>query len=234
MRRARVFPLFRRFTQRGSKTVSSISISRLVRRVCARDAKWAAPNPRLRVKFSFFPPTARPKRIRSSRRSDLSRVEANLQKVAFCQLGKKNRRLGRYFSSGRTARAPVDTTATRERRVPDREARRTQIRVAPQRKHPREGAHFDRVRPHAAHAPRARWLGQGHRRRGERGDGESGSGLEQGEGDSGSGLSADWEVVGACGNKGLPHYPWTNQWHRGAKWVTIEEIEVGYGHRFGV
>ena len=152
MRRARVFPLFRRFTQRGSKTVSSISISRLVRRVCARDAKWAAPNPRLRVKFSFFPPTARPKRIRSSRRSDLSRVEANLQKVAFCQLGKKNRRLGRYFSSGRTARAPVDTTATRERRVPDREAHRAQIRVAPQRKHPREGAHFDRVRPHAAHA----------------------------------------------------------------------------------
>jgi len=42
--------------------------------------------------------------------------------------------------------------ATRERRVPDRETRRTRVRVARRRKHPREGAHFGRVRSNAARA----------------------------------------------------------------------------------
>ena len=35
--------------------------------------------------------------------------------------------------------------------------------------------------------------------RGERGEGESGSGLEQGDRDSGSGWSAGWEAVGVRG-----------------------------------
>ena len=67
-----------------------------------------------------------------------------------CQLVPQARTIFRETSNDRAREWTL--FATRERSVPDRETRRTRVRVARRRKHPREGAHFGRVRSNAARA----------------------------------------------------------------------------------
>ena len=155
MRRARVFPLFRRFSGGKEKNRFDVSIerapaafSRLVLSGSARECQVGMPNPQSGVNFFLSCPTLGGEtetHTNASRKNKKGRGESSDSASWF-------RRLGRYFEKRRTTARASGTTATRERKVPDRETRRTRVRVARRRKHPREGAHFGRVRSNAARA----------------------------------------------------------------------------------
>jgi hypothetical protein len=154
MRRARVFPLFRRFSGGKEKNRFDVSIerapaafSRLVLSGSARECQVGMPNPQSGVNFFLSCPTLggeteTPHETRADKKG-----AANLPPLPVGSAGSDD-----ISRNVELPRARVALTATRERSVPDRETRRTRVRVARRRKHPREGAHFGRVRSNAARA----------------------------------------------------------------------------------
>ena len=158
MRRARVFPLFRRFRGGRKKTVSMFrssgrGLQRRFRDSCFLDLRASAKSARRILNreliFFFSSPTLGGEtetHTNASRKNKKGRGESS-SSASWCE---QARTIFRETSNYRAREWTL--FATRERRVPDRETRRTRVRVARRRKHPREGAHFGRVRSNAARA----------------------------------------------------------------------------------
>jgi hypothetical protein len=155
--RARVSPLptfqggkeKNRFDVSIERTRAPAAFSRLVLSGSARECQVGTPNPQSGVNFFFSSPTLGGEtetHTNASRKNKKGRGESS-SSASWCE---QARTIFRETSNYRAREWTL--FATRERRVPDRETRRTRVRVARRRKHPREGAHFGRVRSNAARA----------------------------------------------------------------------------------
>jgi hypothetical protein len=115
--------------------------------ICAR-VPSRQPNPQSGVNFFLSSPTLGGETETPHETREPTKRARRIFRV--CQLVPQGRTIFRETSNYRAREWTL--FATRERRVPDRETRRTRVRVARRRKHPREGAHFGRVRSNAARA----------------------------------------------------------------------------------
>jgi hypothetical protein len=154
--RARVSPLptfqggkeKNRFDVSIERTRAPAAFSRLVLSGSARECQVGKPNPQSGVNFFLSSPTLGGETETPHETREPTKRARRI--FRFCQLVPQARTIFRETSNYRAREWTL--FATRERRVPDRETRRTRVRVARRRKHPREGAHFGRVRSNAARA----------------------------------------------------------------------------------